>query len=505
MMAQAFEDFKTRAAALKQPQPTETRPALKVVPVKTEADEADKADQTKQVPTSTQQLENVGTEHVADALREAIAEINAKHFVSTEGGRVRIFAETVDPEMGTPSLNSMSVADFRTLSANKFVRITNGQGEARSVCVADVWLKSPDRREYPNGIGLYPDGSAPPGTFNLWRGFSVEPIKGDTKQALTFIKHVICGGDERVFLYLLGLLATFVQKPGDPAEVAIVMRGGRGIGKSTLGRWFVQIFGGHGMHVLHSRHLVGNFNAHLRGTCFLFADEAFFAGDRAGADVLKGLITEPTITIERKGIDAFAARNRLKIMMASNSDWVVPAGTDERRYLVLEVSDVKKQDSGYFGKLAAHMEAGGLAALLWFLLNYDLSKFNVRDVPRTGALDRQKLLSLPPLLAWIYDRLYAGHLLEGDQDWKIECRRDAVVTAFAEHVRRSGLRYVAVDAASVGRGLRAVFPDLGETNRRIGSGQRARSWIFPNLTEARGQFERAVLSGAATDWPTEDE
>lgn len=499
MGQQSFDEFKARAAALKQPQTPPPKPALKVVSIKNEAD------QTEGTTTITEQLASVKAGCETDALFDAINEINAKHFVSTEGGKVRIFAETVDPELGNPSLISMSVADFRTLNANRFVRVTNGQGEARSVCIADVWLKSPDRREYPNGIGLFPDGNSPPGTYNLWRGFGVEPVKGDPKQSLTFIKHVVCGGDERVFMYLLGLLATFVQKPGDPAEVAIVMRGGRGVGKSTLGRWFVQIFGGHGMHVLHSRHLVGNFNAHLRGTCLLFADEAFFAGDRAGSDVLKGLITEPTITIERKGIDAFAARNRLKIMMASNSEWVVPAGTDERRYLMLDVPDVKKQDSGYFSKLAAHMETGGLGALLWFLLNYDLSKFNVRDVPRTGALDRQKLLSLPPLLAWIYDRLYAGHLLESDPEWKTECRRDAVVTAFAEHVRRGGLRYVAVDAAAVGRGLRAVFPDLGETNRRIGNGQRARCWVFPTLTEARGQFERVVLSGSVTEWPADDE
>ena len=42
--------------------------------------------------------------------------------------------------------------------------------------------------------------------------------------------------------------------------------------------------------------------------------------------------------IEPKGIDSFQARNRLKILISSNEDWVVPVTSDERRFFVLEVS-----------------------------------------------------------------------------------------------------------------------------------------------------------------------
>ena len=37
--------------------------------------------------------------------------------------------------------------------------------------------------------------------------------------------------------------------------------------------------GQHALKISNAKHLVGNFNSHLRDCVFLFADEAFFAGD----------------------------------------------------------------------------------------------------------------------------------------------------------------------------------------------------------------------------------
>jgi putative methionine-R-sulfoxide reductase with GAF domain len=70
-------------------------------------------------------------------------------------------------------------------------------------------------------------------------------------------------------------------------------------------------------------------------------------GDKAGESVLKALITEPVISIERKGFDVVQVRNCLHIIIASNSDWVVPAVADERRFCVLDVDAAHQQVSKY--------------------------------------------------------------------------------------------------------------------------------------------------------------
>ena len=164
-----------------------------------------------------------------------------------------------------------------------------------------------------------------------------------------------------------------------------MLRGLKGTGKGMVGQMLMRIFRNHSLHITNPKHLVGNFNAHLVDALFLFLDEAFWAGDKQGEGTLKALITEPTVMIEPKGVDSFQMPNRLKILMASNNDWVVPATADERRYFVLDVSDERKGDVAYFTALAAAIDGDELAAFLDYLLQLDLPGFDHRNPPHTGG------------------------------------------------------------------------------------------------------------------------
>src|ERR1035437_7635664 len=106
------------------------------------------------------------------------------------------------------------------------------------------------------------------------------------------------------------------------------MRGGEGTGKSTLAKAIRRIMGQHGLAISNGKHLTGNFNVHLQDCVFLFADEAFYAGDPSHVGVLKSLITEDSLTIEAKYQNAVESPNFLHLMMASNEEWVVPATLD---------------------------------------------------------------------------------------------------------------------------------------------------------------------------------
>jgi hypothetical protein len=74
------------------------------------------------------------------------------------------------------------------------------------------------------------------------------------------------------------------------------LRGKKGAGKGTLGNWMVRLLGQHGVHVSQGTHLTGKFNAHLRDAIFVFADEAFFAGDKANEGALTRIIHGPRTT-----------------------------------------------------------------------------------------------------------------------------------------------------------------------------------------------------------------
>ena len=223
------------------------------------------------------------------------------------------------------------------------------------------------------------------------------------------IKEVLAGGNEDYARYILCWAAYAVQHPERQAEVALVLMGGRGVGKGVFGRALCQIFGQHSLHINSVERLVGRFNSHLRDCCLLFADEAYWPGNPSHLGVIKALITEPTLAIEQKSVDLADAPNRLHVVMASNEDWVVPAGMDERRFAVFAVSDNHQKDEAYFKALYGQLHSGGLEAMLHDLLAMDLGRWHPRlDVPQTEALLDQKRQSLSPIEQWYDDLLGSG-------------------------------------------------------------------------------------------------
>jgi len=204
-----------------------------------------------------------------------------------------------------------------------------------------AWALHPQSNSFTGGVVFLPGKLAPADYFNTWRGFNIEPKQNDALlERLHFhMKQVICAGHDDLYTYLLNWIAYSIKYPDKPAGAAIVTRGEKGSGKGTLGHFLKNIWGNHGLHISNVKHLVGNFNGHLNDVCFLFADEAFFSGDKQHEGVLKALVTEPTIMVERKGIDAVPQPNYLKIFMATNSDFAVPASKDERRYCVLDTAN----------------------------------------------------------------------------------------------------------------------------------------------------------------------
>jgi hypothetical protein len=325
-----------------------------------------------------------------------LAAFNDKYAVVRVSGKTRIVSMEDAPSYpGCKVPVYSSIQDFCAFHAHpKKTVISETTGRERQVGIGKWWVGHEKRCQY-DGIIYAPnaDHDANRSKLNLWAGFGCEPAEGDCEKYLAHLKDNICGGVQEYYQYLLNWMAYAVQYPGRQGEVAVVLRGKEGTGKGVGIGQFGRLFGAHYRHVSQAGHLTGHFNAHLQNCSLLFADEAFFAGDRPHENILKAIITEDMLIIEPKGLDAYAVRNCLHLMMSSNSDWVVPAGADARRYFVLGVADTRKQDHSYFAAILNEMNEGGREALLHLLLHRNLSGFNVRSVPQTDALKDQKAYS----------------------------------------------------------------------------------------------------------------
>lgn len=293
-------------------------------------------------------------------------------------------------------------------SIKVYEKVTRGETESVYATHAKAWLSHFKCRVYLDGVVFrpLPYGAKllPDSYFNTWQGLAVEPKAGDWLLIKKHLLEVICNHETPLYDYIIKWIAYKIQNPHKQAGSAVVLRGKKGSGKGTLGHFLKRLYGSHGKHISNSEHLTGKFNAHLADCCFLFADEAFFSGDKRGENALKALITEPTLIIERKGFDAIEQQNYLQILMATNEQWAIPASTDERRYCVVDVPDTKIGDRDYFKALHAAMEqADVIAAFLHDMLCLDINGWHSGDIPETDALKEQRLHSLDSVGKFLVD------------------------------------------------------------------------------------------------------
>ena len=116
-------------------------------------------------------------------------------------------------------------------------------------------LEHPKRRQY-EGVDLVPNApkELPNGTLNLWRGFGVVPKQGEWQLMVRHIYDVLASGDDRAADYILRRTAWSLQHPGELAEAALVLKGGKGSGKGVFGNAIVKCFGEHGLHIFNQSH-----------------------------------------------------------------------------------------------------------------------------------------------------------------------------------------------------------------------------------------------------------
>lgn len=441
-----------------------------------------------------------------DADREEAAEptllerMNAKYCVLPIAGKVRIVTWEKAPRLRGGEREVMTLfmaSDFKLMLNNRKVQVSDDETEG----LGTWWLMQRNRQQY-KGLVFCP--GQPPiidGYKNLWRGWGVTPAPGSWPLMKKHIKEVLAAGVVKHADYIENWSAWSFQHPAEPAEVALGFQGGRGTGKGIYGRSMAKAFGQHGLHISSMQQMAGRFNRHLLDCALLFADEAYWPGDKSAEGTLKRLITEDTLTIEPKNVDIFQVENALHIIMAANEEWVVPAGIDERRFAMFEVSELHKGDKAYFTPLYAELANGGLAAMMYDLLAKDLQGWHPReDVPQTPALMKQKIATFDTKQTWWHDTLRRGTLplaikdKDKDKDTGLfKCQTCSIYDNYVERIDRSGIRRKAVET-ELGMFLSKMLEGTTFLKTRG-------SYLFPSLKTCRERFDAVMRSQVAWDDP----
>jgi hypothetical protein len=413
-----------------------------------------------------------------------IEKINRDHAFVLVGAKGVIVRELIS-DRGFPEVRFITMDAFRNYHANYKV---DGSPAAK------LWLESEDRRTY-DGICFSPSGDTSADFFNLWRGFAVEPKpNGSCELFLDHLYKNICSGNDTYFRYLTGYLANMIQDPEDKPGVAVALRGGKGTGKTAIGDYLSKILGPHYLKISQAKHLTGNFNGHMDNRLLVFADEGYWAGDPSQEGPLKDLITSDEHMIERKGVDPIVVRNLVRVMFATNNDWVVPASGDERRYFVLDVADNRRQDHAYFDQYYKELNGSGPGALLHYLQTFDYSGLNLRYPPSTNALVDQKIRSMGNAAQWWYACLQEGQI--GDFAWRLDIAKQDVHDAYLNYAKKVNERHLVAES-TLGKSLHQ-WTDNSIGSARSSTGKRPRVYKLPLLEDARRKFSEFI--NADLDW-----
>src|SRR5262249_20738858 len=124
--------------------------------------------------------------------------------------------------------------------------------------------------------------------------------------------------------------------------------------------------------------------------------------------------------------------NRVGLMMGTNEDWAAPAGFDERRFMVQDVSSrhLVPQDAPadhpnrvYWDAIYDELRNGGREAFFHHMLTMKLEGWTPNiGVPRTAALAAQIEEGMRGVDRWYYEMLTEAELpcypSEDIPDWK---------------------------------------------------------------------------------------
>ncbi|MER8371107.1 primase-helicase family protein [Mesorhizobium sp. M1406] len=431
-------------------------------------------------------------------MESAIAALNNEIAIVQRGGDAVIFQKRSNGE------------GWLKLRAAKDIYAPWTAGKDRD-SVFSAWLKSP-ARDHRTAVVFEPHrygqpDNTPPDELNMYRGFAIEPAKGDWLDLQRHVFRIICNGDKRLYAYVNAWLADMVQNPGRKIGTALAILSIEGTGKSLFTDFVRQVWGNrHSVKVSDPRQLTGNFNGHMSGKMLAVAEEAFFAGDPKIDSIIKDMITSDRMMMENKFMDAIEVGDYRRFILLSNAENVVRATGDARRYAVTVASAEMKGNTAYFQKLADQLRGGKVAAaMLYDLLRLDIAAVehaygvDLRNPPLTDALISQILINMKAEDRWLRAVLADGTFTNADGDselteperkkWadkSVNVAKETVYRSYRSMVKARDGKEVSPEAISMFF-IGAFRKQKGEPSliKTDGDGKTGRSFVLPSLLALR--------------------
>jgi len=191
-------------------------------------------------------------------------------------------------------------------------------------------------------------------------------------------------------------------------SIMITMISKQGAGKGTLMKLFILMFGNKKVieSTAPSRDVWGNFNGMMTNAFLVNLNELSKKETMDAEGKIKGLITDPTLPINNKGVNQFDIKSHHRFFVTTNKeDGGIKTSYDDRRNMIVRCSDDKIGDKEYFNKLNKYLDDENVVRTCYdyFKSIPDMDKFGSLPVPQTEYQNNLKQLSKTAVEMWLED------------------------------------------------------------------------------------------------------
>ena len=183
-------------------------------------------------------------------------------------------------------------------------------------------------------------------------------------------------------------MAYNVQNPGEKILWAPIIKGVQGDGKSTIRNILTAVMGEKNVRDVATNELNSQFNAYAEGCCVAALEEIRVKGHNRHEvmNTLKPLITNPIVSVVKKGQDAVQCPNTVNYIGFTNHDDALALDADDRRWGVFFTKYESREQlmadrSEDYWELLHGTYRYARGALRGWLLAVDLDGFNPNFPP----------------------------------------------------------------------------------------------------------------------------
>jgi hypothetical protein len=316
------------------------------------------------------------------------------------------------------------------------------------------WTKNNPKQRCYDEIDCFPNASeCPTNIFNTWRPFAMELVKEYTEmpEELAFLRNhikILCGNDANVANYIECWLAQMFQHP-EIKSICPTFISKQGAGKGTFNNLIASMIGQtkYFETTTPSRDVWGDFNGRMADTFFVNLDELSKKEQQDSDGKIKGLITNPLMTINEKGVKQYSIKSFHRFLGTTNNEDPIKTSKDDRRNLIISSSNELIGNTAYFKKCYTMLKDVNVIKTCYeYFKNLQGPEFSEIPMPQTEYQNEMKDASISPLELWVkaftLEHFYEAQVeiidkkqFEAFTDWCKKCKIDYNLTSMQFSVR----------------------------------------------------------------------